>query len=151
MIERVETLDIAVNWDLDVPEACLLIGDDGYVQLAINADPDDQDPRCVVLRWSGSFSATMGMPNDEARNGHRLYSRGLDVVRRIGIVRDSQLIVDLERRNRVHDRHNAAVFAALTHYIIPLKESVVEVAAHDLTIGRIEGSTREAALAVPPR
>jgi hypothetical protein len=62
MIERVETLDIAVNWDLDVPEACLLMGDDGYVQLAINADPDDQDPRCIVLRWHRRVEVPVTVP-----------------------------------------------------------------------------------------
>ena len=149
MAERVDPCDVDVLWDQNVPEAYLLVGDDGDVVLAVNGHSDDQDPRCVVLRWSGSYSASMGSPNDEAIQGHRLYGRGLDAVRWVGVVRDSQLIADLERRNRVHDRHDPARFAALTHFIIPLKESTVEVVVRDLMVDRVAGSTREAAVRAP--
>jgi hypothetical protein len=151
MSERVEKLDVDVVWEPNAPEAYLLIGDFGDVVLALNAHDNDPDDRCVVLSWSGSYSASMGSPNDEARQGHRLYDKGLEELRWVGVVRESELIGDLEQRNRVHDRHDPARFTSLTHYIIPLKESLVEVVALDLVIGRIEGSTRQAALASAAR
>ena len=141
MAERVEIYDVDVVWDSNAPEARLLTGDLGEVVLALNAHSNDADERCVVLRWSGSRTASMGAPNDEALQGHRLYGQGLERIRWIGVVRDSLLIAELERRNRVHDRHDPSRYAALTHFIIPLKESTVEVVARDLRIDRVDGST----------
>ncbi len=148
MPERCDTVDVSVRWEPNAPDAHFLVRDFGDAVLALDPHPDDPDQRCVVLSWPRSRAASMGSPNDEALTGHRLYGHGLAGLSWIGIVRDSELIADLERRNRVHDRHDPARFGALTHDILPLKENVVEVVALELMIGRVRGSAREAVLAV---
>jgi hypothetical protein len=81
----------------------------------------------------------MFAPNDESREGHRLWSRGLATILWAGLVEDSELVVELEIGNRVHPRHDPAVFQKLSHYVLPLKECTVEVVARDSQLLRNEG------------
>ena len=136
MTERVAAVDIGTRWNPNVPDARLLVHDDGETRLALRPHIDDPDQRFVMLVWHSSFTSRMEPPNDEARSGHRLYNSGLREVLWLGEVHESALIDDLERRNRVHDRHNPARFADLRHWIIPLKECTVEVVARSLVVER---------------
>jgi len=144
--EHVESLDLGVTWEPNAPDAILLSADFGPSTLALNAHPDDPDERCVVLNWTGCQYASMAPPNDEAISGHRLWIKGLQGLLWSGIVHDSELIAGLERQNRVHPMHSASRFEGLTHYLLPLKECVVEVVARDLAVHRVEGTTVEAAV-----
>ncbi len=146
MTEHVESLDLGVTWNPGAPDAILLAADGGPSTLALRAHRDDPDERCVVLVWDYARYASKAPPNDEAIEGHRLWGKGLDDVIWSGIVHDSELIAGLERQNRVHPRHRTARFEGLTHYVLPLKECVVEVVARDLTVRRFEGTTAEAAV-----
>ena len=125
-----------------------MLGDEfGCTVLALRRHRDDPDHRCVVLRWDGTSWASSAIPNDEARSGHPLWARGLADILWGGMVEGSELVARLERSHRVHERHDASRFAALTHYIVLTKERTVEVAAETFTIERREGSTLEAAIA----
>jgi hypothetical protein len=146
MAERVVPWDTGYEWEPNDPEAVLAVNDAGRAVLAVNAHDPDED--CVVFVWSHSRAAIMGSPNDEALFGHRLYSRGLADVMWAGKVEDSEWIMDLERRNRDHSQHNPARFARLTHLILPLKETTVEVIAEEVTVLRHPGPTASAAAAL---
>lgn len=146
MTEHVEPLDLGVTWEPNAPDAILLSADFGPSTLALRAHPNDADERCVVLVWTGCRYVCMTPPNDEAISGHRLWDRGLQGLLWSGIVHDSELIARLERQNRVHPMHSASLFEGLSHYVLPLKECVVEVVARDLAVHRVEGTTSEAAL-----
>ena len=87
----------------------------------------------------------MGAPNDEALRGHRLYQRGLAELRWAGLVEDSERIARLEQANRAHPRHDPERFAQLRHYILPLKEGVVEVIAETISVQRRPGTPLHAA------
>lgn len=146
MTEDVESLDLGVTWEPNAPDAILLSADVGSSTLALNARQNDPDGRCVVLKWAGCLYASMASPNDEAISGHRLWTRGLQRLLWAGVVHDSELIARLERQNRVHPMHHAARCDGLKHYLLPLKECVVEVVARDLVVHRFEGTTVEAAV-----
>jgi hypothetical protein len=139
MTERVVEWAQAVRWEPNAPDAVLLSTDRGLSALALEAHSDDADPRCVVLIWSGTKLARMSDPNDEAREGHRLWSRGLASIHWAALVEDSELVAELERGNRVHSRHDPAKFRRLSHYVLPLKECTVEVVARDAQLLRYEG------------
>ena len=143
--EHVEALDLGVTWEPNAPDAMLLSADLGPTSLALQAHPNDPDDRCVVLVWNGCRYACMAPPNDEAISGHRLWEKGLRGPLWAGVVRDSELVQDLERRNRVHPIHSASLFEGLTHYVVPLKECVVEVVAREVAVHRVEGTTVAAA------
>ena len=132
-----ESIDLGVTWEPNAPEAILLSGDFGPTALALQAFDDDE--RCVVLVWTGCLYACITPPNDEAIEGHRLWSKGLSEAGWAGLVHDSELIDGLERQNRVHPRHSASLFEGLTHYVIPLKECVVEVIAREVAVRRSRG------------
>jgi len=134
--ERVVAIDIGVEWEPSVPAARLVAADDGEARLSLRPHADDEDRRHVELVWAGAVVARMEPPNDEAIDGHRLYAAGLEDVWWIGEVHESQLIADLVRRNEVHERHSPDLFAGLRHWILPLKECVVEVVAESLTVER---------------
>jgi hypothetical protein len=134
--EHVEDVDLGVKWEPDAPAAQLTAGYDGETRLRLRAHPDDPDQRRVDLVWNGCLVARMEPPNDEAISGHRLYEAGLREVQWIGEVHGSDLISDLERRNRVHPHHSAERYTELRHWVAPLKECTVEVVARSLHIKR---------------
>ena len=137
MSERVIEIDLGVRWEPNVPEA-ILIADDAKVALAVRAHFDDVDRRSVVLRWSGVMWSCMGAPNDEALQHHRLYGKGLKGLHWAGQVESSSLLGALSPM--VHDA------SGHTHYVVLLKEDLVEVIARSVECLRIAGTTREAAL-----
>jgi hypothetical protein len=139
--EHVAAVDSTTDWDPNSPAARLTAADDGVARLRLRAHPDDQDQRPVDLVWNGCLVARMEPPNDEAISGHRLYDVGLREVLRLGEVSGSELIAELERRNRVHPHHSAARYTALRHWVAPLKECTVEVVARSLHMER-GGSAR---------
>jgi hypothetical protein len=147
MAERVVPWDAGCEWDPNAPNAVLAVSDRGQAVLAVSAHLADPDQDCVVFVWSHARAAIMGPPNDEAVEGHRLYSRGLSDLLWAGTVEQSEWIADLERRNRVHPGHDPARFAMLTHFILPLKEGTVEVVAEGVTVLRRPGPTISAAAA----
>ena len=145
MSEHVDALDLGVKWKPNAPSAILLSDDHGITALALDGHPDNPDQRCVVLVWSGTRSACLADPNDEAISRHRLFSHGLNRVMWAGAVRDSVAIRALKVQNRVHPHHDSSHFERLTHYIVLLKECVVEVVAEEISVHRFEGTTLEAA------
>jgi hypothetical protein len=73
---------------------------------------------------------------------------GLADVLWAGVVHDSELISNLERQSRVHPEHDSARYASMTHYVVLLKDGVVEIVAQKMTIERRDGSTVTAARTV---
>lgn len=132
------SVDLGVTWDPNAPDAVLTASDVGHTRLTLRAHPDDPDRRDVVLEWSGSRFSSMSDPNDEAISGHRLFSKGLCDDLWAGLVEHSNLILDLERQNRVHPLHDPSRFQRMSHYVVLLKECVVEVAAGDMLVRRVE-------------
>jgi hypothetical protein len=145
MGEQVIEWEAGVAWEPNAPEAALVATDSSHAALGINPHFDDEDQRCVVLLWRSPCFAELGSPNDEALSGHRLYNKGLASIR-AGIVLSSELVARLERQNRVHPRHDPSRFKDLVHYVLPLKECVVEVVACSVSIERYEGSPARAAI-----
>src|SRR5262249_1135309 len=74
-----------------------------------------------------------GAPNDEALEGHPLWSRGLGYY---GVFRvdESSLIRRLAAMNSVHKRHSYSVFDALSHYVFTFQDSTFECVAHSYVI-----------------
>ena len=136
-----------MTWNPNAPEAFLLSDVFGKTVLALKPHHNDTDRRCVVLVWSGTRSACLADPNDEAKSGHRLYQSGLSNVLWAGLVRDSETIVALERANRVHPYHDPTRFESLQHHVILLKECAAEVVAEAVTVQRFEGTTLAAVTA----
>ncbi len=68
----------------------------------------------------------MGMPNDEALDGHPLSERGLESWRNYEIT-NSPWINALEKANRVHGAHKAERYAKLRHIVMTFHDSLFEV------------------------
>jgi hypothetical protein len=145
MAERVVEWTLAARWEPNAPDAVVVSNDRGLSALALEPHTDDADRRCVVLIWTGTKLARMSDPNDEAREGHRLWSRGLASIHWAALVEASELVAELETANRVHPSHDPAKFRRLSHYVLPLKECTVEVVARDAQLLRYEGPPLSAA------
>lgn len=143
--ERVEPLGLNVQWDPNDPAAMFFCDDFGRTVLAMNGHPKDTDHRCVVLVWTGTRSACLSDPNDEAIAGHRLYDKGLSGVDWAGVVRDSRTIDALKQQNQAHPHHDRDSFGGLQHHIVLTKECVAEVVAEAIEVRRVSGTTLEAA------
>jgi hypothetical protein len=145
MAERVVQSGISVRWEPNAPDAVLVVTGAGSAALALSPHFDDADRDCVIFVWSGARAAVMEPLNDEARAGHRLHPAGLSELLWSGVVEDSEWIMDLERRDRVHSLHDAARFDKLHHFVLPLKEGTVEVAAETVEVLRRPGPSLSAA------
>lgn len=99
-----------------------------------------------MIIWTGTHSATMSGPNDEAISEHRLYDRGLKDALWAGRVHDSRATHDLARMKHSDPHRDSSPVGSLTHHVLPLKEAVVEVIAQSFTIARAGDTTAEAAI-----
>jgi hypothetical protein len=129
--ERAISFDLGVTWEPNTPMP-LLIQTEFEAYLLLDPHMDDPDQRAVVVHAEACEGALLGLPNDEARNGHPLYERGLDEVSWTAEVQGSRWIGRLEEMNRVHPNHDSSAFLSLRHFILLLKDSTFEVNARDL-------------------
>jgi hypothetical protein len=146
MREVVRSVDVGVVWEPNCPDAILLSDDRGSTALALNAHPDDEDQRAVVLRWSGVLLASIGDPNDEGLSRHRLYDSGLKDVLWIGEVFNSETVASLVREGDIDSRAAAVPTDGATHHVVLTKEVTVDVVALALKVTRIPGDTAHAAV-----
>lgn len=136
MPEQVVPYDTGVQWDPNAPDAVLVQSDGGNAALALNAHPDDEDRRTVVLAWTGCVAALMSPPNDEVIHRHRLYLCGLREILWAGVVQESRWAASFEpMQARPPEKH----------FVVLTKEATVEVLALRVSVLRAAGSTAEAA------
>ncbi len=126
-----------MTWEPNAPDAVLATNDGGRACLAVAAHFDDSDQRPVVLVWEDCLVAEMSPPNDEARHLHPLFKAGRGVLW-LGEVLDSDRLAFI--------RPMVAI-APTRHFVVPLKECLVEALASSITVRRGSGTTAEAALA----
>ena len=79
----------------------------------------------IENRFQGVLTLSLGWPNDEALNGHRLWGTGLNY-HAIQEVIGSDLIEELERRNAVHRLHRSGAFRDRRHIIVTFKDATFE-------------------------
>ena len=133
--ETASAIDLGVLWQPNAPDP-LLIQTDHEAFLILEPYQDDQDRRLVVFEWVRCRGALLGGPNDEARSGHRSWQKGLSDCLWAAEVTNSAWLARLERENRVHHRHSAALFAGYRHFILMLKDSTFEVLAKSYQLHR---------------
>ncbi len=136
--QQVVPVDLGVMWEPNAPEAVLVRDDSGRACLAVMPHFDDSDRRPVVLVWERCVVVVMGAPNDEALHLHPLFESGLGASLWIGEVLESE---------RLAAARSMVSVAPSRHFVVPLKESLVEALASALTVRRVPGTTAEAAFA----
>jgi hypothetical protein len=133
--ERAEAIDLGVEWEPNVQDP-LLIQTGSTAVLAVNPHFDDRDQRALVFVWSGCRGALLGDPNDEARNGHPLWHRGLSGCGWAAEVHHSAWIARLELQNRAHPQHDPVLYQPLRHFILLFHDSTFEVLAESVEVER---------------
>lgn len=136
MSQVVRNFDLGTTWDPGTPGAVLVASDLGETRLTLRAHVDDPDQSGVILVFLGSLAARMEPKNDEALSGNSLYRSGLRDVLWIGEVTQSRLIANLEKKNRFDPLHKPQRFRQLRHWVVPLKEVLVEVVAEGIELQR---------------
>lgn len=97
---------------------------DSWTVLGYFAKHDRRDQWAIV--GFGAYAMSMGMPNDEALDGHPLEERGLESYCNQEVI-NSPWIDALEQANRVHSGHDPARYAHLRHIIMTFHDSLFEV------------------------
>ncbi len=115
-----------VRWEPNDSRGLLMSQADGPVELSLAPHFDDLDQRSVRLLWREAVASRFLAINDEGRWAHPLYSVGLDRLLWLGVVDGSDWMVG----GRV-DRGRT-----MQHFVVPLKECVVEVLAEDVEVLR---------------
>jgi hypothetical protein len=90
--------------------------------------PGSTDEPSIIVRFHGVFLHTFGSPGDEALHGHRLYTLGLQPYAYFEVLGSSWLD-ELERRNRVHSRHDKELYSSVRHFIFTFHDTTLEVLA----------------------
>lgn len=97
---------------------------DSWTVLGYYTWHDHRDHWAIV--GFGTYAMSMGMPNDEALDGHPLEESGLNSYHNHEIIK-SPWIDALEQANRVHSGHDPARYAKLRHIIMTFHDSLFEV------------------------
>lgn len=87
----------------------------------------------------------MGGPNDEALDSHPLYERGLHAYGNYEVT-NSPWIAALEQANRVHGRHNPAMYAGLRHIVMTFHDTLIEFVTRDYQSEILDCSQSQAEL-----
>ena len=98
--------------------------------------------RIALVEFKRYDAYMFGPPNDEAFNGHPLYSRGLHPYGAFEI-KGSSWIRQLERMNSVHASHKAEKYTKLRHYIFAFHDSTFECVAEGFEATIHNGSMEE--------
>ncbi len=150
-----EPVDLGVSIDPGAPLPHLLA--DGLravlvFQAGLDPDPnwdgttvtvvDPADAAARRLSWivfEGVAHVSLGGPNDEAQHGHPLYAAGLRHYQ-AHEVHNSDLVAEMERRNRVHPHHRPEAFQSLRHLIIAFHDETFDCVSRSWTSGTITTS-----------
>lgn len=107
-------------------------------------DPNEfKTRRLSWVVFAGVAHVSLGGPNDEALSGHPLFDAGL---RRYEVheVHNSELIVSMERRNRVHPNHRPEKFASLRHLIITFHDETFDCVCRSWSAGTVDAAFGDA-------
>lgn len=126
----VQPIDLGVTWAPNSALPLFFASDEDKAELWLHPEWDDADQSWIVLHWVG-FSAAQLMPyNDEVRHLHPLAERGLMDILWAGEVTNSDWLEEV----------SAAVYLAnrpsLRHFVVLLKDNMVEVVATGVTVER---------------
>src|SRR5690242_12291858 len=81
----------------------------------------------ALLHFSVVLYYTMGYPNDEALTSHPLYGNRLKYYG-FHLVSASPLIAELDRKNRVHERHVVGRYVKeFRHWVLTFHDETLEV------------------------
>jgi hypothetical protein len=118
--DRVQPFTEIPTPDVGAPTP-VIVSDEGTVALAFYTD----ESSVALVRFHGFAAYLFGEPNDEAFSGHPLASRGLEPYGCF-VITDSSWLRALEAQNSVHERHDPARYAKLTHFVIAFHDSTFE-------------------------
>ena len=103
-------------------------------------DPVTSEEPIGIVRFTRCYSISFGPPNDDAFSGHPLAARGLEPYGAFRIEQSSWLL-ELERRNSVHPRHDRDDFLRRKqHLILTFHDSIVEWIAESFDVSYERGS-----------
>ena len=118
--------------DAGAPEPIVIANEHRVLLAYRTADQgESSSERWAIVEPKGCRAHFFGPPNDEALHGHPLYDRGLTPYS-VFKVRESSWIRLMEKRNRVHDRHDPSRYAKLSHFVFTFHDSTFECVAESL-------------------
>jgi hypothetical protein len=137
MSERVVPRLVGLEWEPNAPEVVVITGDRHPTCVAMAPHFRDADQRAVALVWQRCLEVVIGGPNDEVEHLHRLHDAGFKELQWFGEVLDSSWLTALAPMAAHPARH---------HFIIRTKDKTIEIAGDDVSVVRVEGTSREAAI-----
>jgi len=112
-------------------------------QLRDHGRPETPGELIAIVYFDLARSHMFGPPNDEAFEGHPLYSAGLRPYS-VAEVRQSSWIRRLERMNAVHPAHRPEHFLKYRHYVLAFHDRTFECVAKGHRIETLRGSMGDA-------
>ena len=94
-------------------------------------DPNEilgKDKGVANLSFKNYLVYKFGNPNAEAIGSHPYYHLGLDYYK-IYQLHNSDWLVDIESRNKIHPFHDSNLYKKINHYIIAFEDSTFECLA----------------------
>jgi hypothetical protein len=133
MDEHVEKIDFKPRWTVGAPVPHLLQSEQKAFLVYYTNAADDE---IAIVEWIRCYGAILGVPNEDAAQGHRLWNKGLEVAgdHSASVVENSKWIEELKRVDSVHPDHNPAQFETLQHFILLFHDSTFECVAESYSI-----------------
>jgi len=150
---QVDKLDRLIELN-GIPQSCVgapepvVLSDEGTTILAFYLQKTGQrfpaenptvDEPAAIVTFRPCYNFFFGAPNDEAMNGHPLYSRGLKAYS-VFEVSNSSWVRYLEKMNSVHTMHDPKRFWERRHFIFTFHDSTFECVAKGFEIEKTSGS-----------
>jgi hypothetical protein len=133
MENRLEKLEWPIVWGPGSPECTLITS--GSIANAIIPSRDGW--QWSILSFKNCESAKYGGPNDEVIDAHPLSKLGLDCGNFYKL-HDSEWKEGLQKINSTHHCYNSNSWVDLNHYILVLREHVLECLATGFSVKRYE-------------
>lgn len=124
-----EKLDWPLLWGEGQPE-CIVIANGLFAYAIV---PARVDWSWNIIKFFGCESVKYGGPNDEVMNAHPLAGQGIECGE-FYILRNSKWKRELEEINCCHEQYNSNNWKKIRHYILVLREHVLECLAKAYTV-----------------
>jgi len=144
--DKVVVLNDFPKSDSGAPCPILLASDTKtYLIYYTPLDKDTLESDVVLVEFKGCIDTMFGGSNDEALNGHPLYSRGLTFYSAHEVLKSSWIKI-CEKMNSVHPYHDRKFFYKKKHYIITFHDDMFECIADEYTYKIFKGESQRNAV-----
>jgi len=147
MKDIVKIIEWEPEWARGAPLPQIYSSESKTFLIYYTVDSTYPEEEIAVVEFLGVLAHKFGVVNDEALNGHPLYSNGLNFYRAHEI-ENSAWVDEIKTIHKVHSRFNEDHWKGQRHFILTFQDSILEIIAKEYKIETTRSSMKAAALEI---